>query len=112
MVNSKAKGGRGEREFANFLKEKFNVSARRGIQFAGGADSPDVVTDIDGVHFEVKRTETLSLYKAMEQARNDCGDGVPVVAHRRSRRDWLLVIEAKDMAAFSNAIVNGINNEN
>lgn len=101
MVNSKAKGGRGEREFAKFLQEKFGISARRGIQFAGGPDSPDIVTDIDGVHFEIKRQNRTDIYKWMAQAAHDARDNdIPCVAFRRDRDDWLVCIKAKNLVDF------------
>lgn len=49
------------------------------------------------VHFEVKRTESLSIYTAMAQAMIDCGAKVPVVAHRRNNKDWLCVLRADDL---------------
>lgn len=107
-INSKQKGGRGEREFASFLKEEFGIEARRGIQFQGSPDSPDVVTDLKHIHFEVKRTETFSPYKALEQARADSGDKIPVVAHRRNRKEWILVIHARDLKNFSRAVNDDI----
>ena len=58
---SRNKGQRGEREFASELRRLFGIDARRGVQYCGGADSPDVITDFDEIHFEVKRTERLSL---------------------------------------------------
>lgn len=50
---SRDKGARGEREFRDLLREH-GFEARRGQQFAGGNDSPDVVTDLP-CHVEVKR---------------------------------------------------------
>lgn len=106
---SRRKGAVGEREFAAWLREKFGAIAIRGCQFKGGVDSPDVEHDIEGIHFEVKRTETLSLYKAMEQAIADCGENIPVVAHRRNRRGWLLVMRADDCDAFAERIIKYAN---
>ena len=40
--------------------------ARRGQQFKGTADGPDVVTNLP-YHIEVKLQENLNLHKAMEQ---------------------------------------------
>jgi Holliday junction resolvase len=55
-LNSNQKGKRGEREAAAFLTDE-GFPARRGQQFAGGTDSPDVVCEsLSGLHFEVKRT--------------------------------------------------------
>lgn len=82
------KGKVGERELASELRRLFGVDARRGKQYCGGSDSPDVVTDAPGVHVEVKRTERLSLYPAMKQAVTDAGaEKVPVVFHRQNRED-------------------------
>jgi len=95
-VNSRAKGARGELEFSAFLREH-GFAARRGQQFSGGGDSPDVVSDVPGVHFEIKRTESLSLWPAMDQARRDAAAGkVPVVCHRPSRRKWIAILDAED----------------
>ena len=95
-MNSKQKGGRGEREWAAFCREHGFTEARRGQQFAGGIDSPDVV-GIPGVHQEVKRVESLNIHKAMEQAIRDSeGKAVPIVAHRRNREEWLVTMRAED----------------
>lgn len=96
MINSNTKGKRGEREFANFLKN-YGFEARRGQQYAGGGDSPDVVTNMEGLHWEVKRVETFQLYKALEQARFDATfEHIPVVAHRRNKKPWVAVISMDD----------------
>lgn len=94
-LNSRQKGCRGEREAAAFLREH-GIGARRGQQFSGSKDSPDVVHDLEGFHLEVKRTERLSLYDAMAQAVADCGERVPVVFHRRNHSDWLVILRAED----------------
>jgi Holliday junction resolvase len=94
---SRNKGKRGELELAAELRRLFGVDARRGVQYHGGADSPDVVSDLPGIHIEVKRTERLSLYPAMNQAVNDAGDKVPVVCHRANRQDWVAIIRLNDL---------------
>jgi Holliday junction resolvase len=97
MTNSRQKGARGEREWAKFLTEH-NCSARRGCQFRGDPTAPDVICEaLANFHFEVKRTEALSLYKAFEQATADSGkDQVPVIAHKRNGKPWLVVMDAED----------------
>ncbi len=92
---SRDKGKAGEREFANFLKER-GINARRGQQFKGTPDSPDIISDLDGFHFEVKRVECFHLYPSLEQAKEDAGKDIPVVAHRRNRKDWVIVMDAND----------------
>ncbi len=71
--------------------------AKRGQQHEGGSDSPDVMHPIDWLHVEVKRTESLSIYKAMDQAISDAKGGqVPTVWHRRNKKPWLVVMYADD----------------
>jgi hypothetical protein len=103
-VNSRDKGARGELEWAKELKDR-GYEARRGQQFSGGGESPDVIHSIPGVHFEVKRTERLALYAAVDQARRDAAVGcTPVVVHRCNddkrktscKGDWLVVLGADD----------------
>jgi len=94
---SKNKGKVGERELAAELRRLFGIDARRGVQYQGGKDSPDVITDLP-IHCEVKRTERLSLYPAMRQAVSDAGaNKVPVVFHRQNREDWLAIIRLNDL---------------
>ncbi len=133
-MNSREKGKRGERQWRDELRAN-GYAARRGQQFSGSPESPDVVCDaLPWIHFEVKAVERLNIEDAMEQARRDCGrtedrgqrtedgarstegrgrraeDGseslltsaatgmvgkVPVVAHRRSCRPWLVTMEAE-----------------
>src|SRR5690348_6134108 len=101
-MNSREKGKRGERQWRDELRAA-GYSARRGQQFSGSAESPDVVCEgLSWIHFEVKAVERLNIEEAMDQARRDCSPGgrppcgiqkVPVVVHRRSRRGWLVTME-------------------
>lgn len=93
-INSRQKGAAGERELASYLRER-GFDARRGQQFRGGADSPDVV-GLPGWHIEVKRTEKGNPYDWLDQAVNDAGGNLPVVCHRRNRRDWIAVLRLDD----------------
>lgn len=94
-MNSKRKGGQGEREWAAFCRE-YGFDAHRGTQYKGGFDSPDVV-GLPGIHQEVKRVEKLNIHEAMKQAIRDSeGKAVPIVAHRRNREEWLVTMRATD----------------
>lgn len=110
-MNSREKGKRGERQWRDVLRAE-GFQARRGQQFAGGADSPDVVCPaLPWAHFEVKCVERLNIEDAMEQARRDaagqirkqkfesrngdCQTKVPFVAHKRSHRQWLVTMDAE-----------------
>jgi len=97
MTNSKRKGARGEREAAKEIARLFGVETRRGQQFCGGDESPDIVTAIHGVHFEVKRCEALRLIQSLEQAIEDAGEKIPVVLHKRNRQPWLAIVRLEDL---------------
>jgi len=108
MTNSRSKGSRGEREWRDFLRDHLHCpEARRGQQYSGSPDSPDVVGGIPGTHVEVKRVERLRLSEAVQQAVTDCGEEeVPYVAHRKNREPWLITIRAADTAFFAAAVVS------
>lgn len=96
-MNSCRKGKIGEREWRDVLRSEGYLKARRGQQFSGSPDSPDVVCEeLAGLHFEVKRVEKLNVRAAMEQAAEDCGCKVPVIAHRTNRGEWLVTMRAPD----------------
>ena len=107
MTNSNRKGKAGEREWAKYQRER-DIEARRGQQYSGGTDSPDVVSEFAWMHQEVKRVEALSVYKAMEQAIIDGGENkVPIVAHRRNRKPWLVIMLADDFLRMAKQIPPG-----
>ena len=111
--SSKQKGARGERELAAKFNELFGDAAYRGRQFHGGTDSPDIVTQIPGVHVECKRTEALSIYTAMQQSIEDSKhkDGtsdIPVVCHKRNNKDWLFIARLEDMPKLVETLNNFI----
>lgn len=110
-MNSRNKGKRGELEWSHVLRDMFGLTARRGQQFSGSPESPDVVGGFPGTHCEVKRVERLNIDAAVDQALADCGSDIPYVAHRRNRRDWLVTIRAVDLAAFSSAVVTTIDSD-
>jgi hypothetical protein len=96
-AKSRRKGARGELEAAAELRRLFGVEARRGCQYHGGDDAPDVKAAIDRVHFEVKRVEALRLYPALEQAVGDAGQNIPVVLHRANQQPWVAIVRLDDL---------------
>lgn len=95
-INSKSKGKIGERELAEFFVKR-GFKGRRGVQFHGRPESPDIVLDgIGHLHFECKRVEIGSYHKWFKQACKDCGDKTPVVAHRRNRGEWMAILRLED----------------
>ena len=94
-MNSRNKGKVGEREFASLLREN-GFDARRGQQFSGSPDSPDVVSDaLAWLHFEIKRVQNLNLADACAQAEGDSAGKRWVVAHRRNHAPWLITMRAE-----------------
>ena len=93
-MNSRGKGKRGELEFAAFLRQH-GIDARRGVQYAGGVDSPDIVSEaLAWLHIEVKRVEVFNLAKACAQAARDSAGKPWIVAHRRNRKPWFITMDA------------------
>lgn len=93
-ASSRAKGARGEREWAQYLTGA-GFPANRGRQYSGSPDSPDVVCPaLSCLHFEVKRVESLNIYRAIEQALGDCGDKTPAVAFRKNGGQWWVAVPA------------------
>lgn len=92
---SRDKGKDGERELARRLRE-YGYDAKRGVQYHGGADSPDVV-GLPGIHIEVKRVEALRLYEALNQSINDAGKHeLPAVFHRKNKSPWVVIMRLDD----------------
>jgi hypothetical protein len=103
---SKTKGKIGEREAAKEVARVLGVQCRRGVQYAGGPESPDLVSSLDGfLHFEVKRCEKLSVYRAMDQADRDKKETqMPVVLHRQNNRRWLAIVYLDDLAVLASKL--------
>lgn len=99
-INSKAKGKRGELDWC-FRCLQHGYVVRRTAQFCGNNESgaADCV-GIRGLHMEVKYVEHLNIYTAMAQSIRDTqktGKGeIPIVAHRRNNREWLVTLRADD----------------
>ena len=106
-MNSRQKGKRGERAWRDELRAN-GYEARRGQQFSGSPDSPDVICDaLPWLHFEVKCVERLNIEDAMEQARRDANQKlkaetgrIPIVAHKRNHRGWLVTMDAETFFRF------------
>lgn len=90
-------------EFAGWLRDQ-GFAARRGQQFSGSPDSPDIVTSLP-YHVEVKRVEKLNLIDATVQAEGDCGGRPWIVAHRRNNAPWLVTLKAEEFIKLVRAAV-------
>ena len=96
-LRSRNKGKAGEREAAAEIRRLFGVEAHRGRQYSGSDESPDIVTAIPDLHFEVKRAEAFRLYPALEQATTDAAEKVPVVLHRANGQPWVAIVRLDDL---------------
>ncbi|MCR4411305.1 MAG: hypothetical protein NUV77_02635 [Thermoguttaceae bacterium] len=96
-MKSRRKGKRGELEAAAELRRLFGVEARRGRQYSGCDEAPDVLAAIPGVHVEVKRVEALRLYLALDQAAADAGRNVPLLLHRANGKPWVAIVRLDDL---------------
>ncbi len=103
---SRDKGARAERMWRDVCRAE-GYDAERGCQmYDKGSDIADVI-GLPGIHQEVKMVERLNLRDAMEQSVRDAkaeGKGaIPIVAHKKSRRPWLVTVLAEDFFRFYNA---------
>lgn len=95
-VNSRAKGKAGELEFIRLhLAEHWPEAKRNLDQF--GDDTRDVI-GVAGCHFQLKRTERLRVWDAIQQAETEAAEhDIPIVAFRRNRGKWYCIIEASEL---------------
>lgn len=107
MTNGKRKGKSGELELSKELTRLFGHQCRRGQQYSGiGGDD---VVGVPGCHLECKRTESINPYKAIDQAVTDADDAeVPLVCHRRNRREWLAIVRLDDLPELCRRLMEGV----
>lgn len=96
---SREKGARAERMWRDVCRAE-GYDAERGCQlYDRGSDIADVI-GLPGIHVEVKMVERLNVREAMMQSiidATEAGKGeIPIVAHKKSRRPWLVTLRAED----------------
>ena len=103
-MNSKKKGNAGEVELLHLFHDRGFPVYRNDQRYRGGLENPDLcLTAPSGrrYHCEVKRTERLQLYEAIEQAIHDAnGKTTPVVLHRKNRREWVAILRLDDFLSI------------
>lgn len=96
MPHSLNKGKRGERAWRDILRAA-GLDARRGAQYSGSNESPDVVCkELSLFHTEVKAVEKTAFHDWMAQAVHDAGTKIPYVAWKKNHKGWLVVLQADD----------------
>ena len=100
-INANRKGKAFERKVAHILSDN-GFPARRGQQFAGSPESPDVVSDDFPFHVECKAVEKLNLDNAMLQSIKDAGEKAPFVIHKKNHSDILFTCKLDDFLILLN----------
>lgn len=100
-INSKAKGKKGELEFAHECESYGLMGVHRTAQTNGKLEQSLADCEgLTGIHIEVKRVEKLNIDNAMEQAERDLKTKkekkIPAVFHRRNRKPWLATLKFED----------------
>ncbi len=98
MINSRDKGARFERSIANYLTEN-GFTARRGCQFKGTPDSPDVICDNFPMQIECKNVQNLNIHKALDKALLDA-EGPACVIHKKNNSKTLITMELDQFMTF------------
>lgn len=100
---SRAKGVRGEREARDIIRA-WGIDARRGRQYAGHPDAPDIVCAAD-LYIEAKWRKAGHPAKWLEEAAAMAPlNHVPVVIHKRPRGRVLVTLDAEHVPAFVDAV--------
>jgi hypothetical protein len=95
MVNARAKGASGEREFCKWISDSLDLehTPTRNLEQvrSGGAD----ILGVDPFVFEIKRVERVNRKKWWLQVKAAAEPGsIPVVAYRQNRKPWEFLIPA------------------
>jgi hypothetical protein len=112
MVNSIQKGKSYERTVAKIVRS-FGFDCRRGQQFSGGEDSPDVVSEeLNWLHFECKHSKVVKIYDWIDQATRDAGESkIPLVAFRRDRSDDMVSLRLSDFMGIIREVMDARSRE-
>jgi Holliday junction resolvase len=94
---SRRKGAEGELEVVKLAKAHGFTAARTR---SGGGQALSDIAGIPGFAVESKRTEVESVRKWFEQAADNCGNDIPVVAHRKNKTPWLATLELDELLAL------------
>jgi Holliday junction resolvase len=101
---SRTKGASGEREICRVLRDAGWPEAARtsdGRSQHGRGD----IAGVPGVVFEIRRTEKLNIWQAIDDVQRQAADGeLPVVVFRRNRSGWWAAIPLERLVELLPAI--------
>ena len=111
-MNSRQKGARGERQVRDLFRD-VGLTARRGQQFSGGPDSPDVIVpELEKEwHVESKWVQGICSAKmrsAIEQSQRDASGKAFTVFHKENDCQWLVTLDARDFVRLLASTVEHI----
>ncbi len=98
-VNSCEKGKRGERLIASIFRS-WGFVARRGRQFKGTPDSPDVVVEDFPFQVESKFVQNLSLFKALQKAQEDANSGAACVIWKKNGERPVICMDLEEFLSY------------
>tara|TARA_B100000029_G_scaffold511787_1_gene606734 strand:- start:1672 stop:2025 length:354 start_codon:yes stop_codon:yes gene_type:complete len=106
-AGARRKGANFERSLANYLAEKTELSAKRGLAQTrgGGAEVSDV--EIEYIHIEAKNHKRCNIKAALEQAINDseANGKIPVAITKDLRKPILCTMLLDDWIKLFNSYV-------
>ena len=101
MINSNAKGKRGELEVVKIINKYLGTNFRRTPNSGGLSIKGDII-DIDNTnplydfHIEIKNTNTLQIPKWMQQIENDMPLGKTGLLIAKFKRNWFTWLSIQD----------------
>lgn len=94
-ASERRKGVRGEREIASIYRQAGYPAAR--VPNSGGLDTKGDLAGLPALHVEVKRSEHLNIWRALEQAERDAAaTDIPALHFRRNRSGWYVAVPLDD----------------
>ena len=97
MINSRAKGKRGELELVRILRTHGWPRAERTSDGRSQEGRCDIRNGPEGVALECKLVERLNVPEALRRLERDAGGDVPVLVHRSSRQPWLATLPLDEL---------------
>ena len=110
MVNSRAKGKRGELEARDQVREHWTSPKCIRAAQANGAFSADLLNALPDTHVEVKRRKRVAATDYLIQALTDKEDHeIPVVLMREDNRpEWVVMFYLRDTDDFVQRYISNI----
>ena len=105
--SAKAKGRKLQQWFANLLVEKLNLDAEDLESRPMGSQGEDIILgkqsrQIFPYRVECKNQEAVNVWKAYEQASENCKGYEPVVVIKRNRTKPLVLVDAEHFVDLCN----------